>query len=284
MIESYLLEHLVVFSEHRTLSETASVLHLTQPTLTRSMNKLEETFGVPLFTREKKRIRLNENGWMAVRYAKEILREEEKMIAQVKALDRRRRTITVGSCAPGPMMELVPFLTDAFTGMTVSTEIKPEKELLAGLADHTYQFVILNHPSDDAAHYSEPCGSEHLCACLPPSHKRAYDTSIRFDELNGENFLMMKNVGVWSPIVRGKMPNSKFRMQDDQESFREVVEHSLLPSFSTDISLRVVGNYGDRLSVPFSDPEAQMNFYCVCLAGDETKYKTWFEILRRKMG
>jgi len=64
MIESYLLEHLVVFSEHRTLSETASVLHLTQPTLTRSMNKLEETFGVPLFTREKKRIRLNENGWM----------------------------------------------------------------------------------------------------------------------------------------------------------------------------------------------------------------------------
>ena len=259
MIESYLLEHLVVFSEHRTLSETASVLHLTQPTLTRSMNKLEETFGVPLFTREKKRIRLNENGWMAARYAKEILREEEKMIAQVKALDRRRRTITVGSCAP-------------------------EKELLAGLADHTYQFVILNHPSDDAAHYSEPCGSEHLCACLPPSHKRAYDTSIRFDELNGENFLMMKNVGVWSPIVRGKMPNSKFRMQDDQESFREVVEHSLLPSFSTDISLRVVGNYGDRLSVPFSDPEAQMNFYCVCLAGDETKYKTWFEILRRKMG
>ena len=196
MIESYLLEHLVVFSEHRTLSETASVLHLTQPTLTRSMNKLEETFGVPLFTREKKRIRLNENGWMAARYAKEILREEEKMIAQVKALDRRRRTITVGSCAPGPMMELVPFLTDAFTGMTVSTEIKPEKELLAGLADHTYQFVILNHPSDDAAHYSEPCGSEHLCACLPPSHKRAYDTSIRFDELNGENFLMMKNVGV----------------------------------------------------------------------------------------
>lgn len=69
------------------------------------------------------------------------------------------------------------------------------------------------------------------------------------------------------------MPNSKFRMQDDQESFREVVEHSSLPSFSTDISLRVVGNYGDRLSVPFSDPEAQMNFYCVCLAGDETKYK-----------
>lgn len=168
MIESYLLEHLVVFSEHRTLSETASVLHLTQPTLTRSMNKLEETFGVPLFTREKKRIRLNENGWMAARYAKEILREEEKMIAQVKALDRRRRTITVGSCAPGPMMELVPFLTDAFTGMTVSTEIKPEKELLAGLADHTYQFVILNHPRTMQRTTASPAAqSTSAPACRP---------------------------------------------------------------------------------------------------------------------
>ena len=118
MIESYLLEHLVVFSEHRTLSETASVLHLTQPTLTRSMNKLEETFGVPLFTREKKRIRLNENGWMAASYAKEILREDEELKYIVgipktdKSLAEFEKEIleTSVNCNSVKVKELVSFL------------------------------------------------------------------------------------------------------------------------------------------------------------------------------
>ena len=62
MIETYLLEHLTAFKQYGTLSETAQSLHLTQPTLTRSMNKLEGLFDVALFTREKKRLHLNENG------------------------------------------------------------------------------------------------------------------------------------------------------------------------------------------------------------------------------
>ena len=43
MIESYLLEHLVVFSEHRTLSETASVLHLTRSAFLFSPAKRKES-------------------------------------------------------------------------------------------------------------------------------------------------------------------------------------------------------------------------------------------------
>ena len=64
------------------------------------------------------------------------------------------------------------------------------------------------------------------------------------------------------------------------------------PDLAWNESLRRLATAGARirraaLSQPLgrpSIPEAEMNFYCVCLAGDETKYKTWFEILRRKMG
>lgn len=48
-IETYLLEQLLAFKESKTLTEAADRLHLTQPTLTRSMKKLEDVFGVPLF-------------------------------------------------------------------------------------------------------------------------------------------------------------------------------------------------------------------------------------------
>ena len=49
MIEIYLLEQLNTFVSCGTLSEAAEKLHMTQPTLSRSMRKLED-FGFPFLT------------------------------------------------------------------------------------------------------------------------------------------------------------------------------------------------------------------------------------------
>ncbi|MBR5346488.1 MAG: LysR family transcriptional regulator, partial [Deltaproteobacteria bacterium] len=59
MIELQLLKQLVTFRQYGTLSAASEVLHLSQPSLTRSMQKLESLLGVPLFERDRNRIRLN---------------------------------------------------------------------------------------------------------------------------------------------------------------------------------------------------------------------------------
>lgn len=51
MIDPRLLEELVAFAESGTLSGAAEKLHLTQPTVTRGMQKLESELGVALFNR-----------------------------------------------------------------------------------------------------------------------------------------------------------------------------------------------------------------------------------------
>lgn len=60
------LEQFVAFAELGTLSAAAEELHISQPTLTRSMRHVEEAFGVTLFDRGKNRIALNETGKAAV--------------------------------------------------------------------------------------------------------------------------------------------------------------------------------------------------------------------------
>lgn len=65
MIELAQLEQLAAFAEYGTLSKAAEKLHMSQPTLTRAMQKLESAFGVPLFLRTKNRLELNENGKLA---------------------------------------------------------------------------------------------------------------------------------------------------------------------------------------------------------------------------
>ena len=66
MMELYLLEQLIAFSRQGTLSGAAEELHISQPALSQSMKKLEESLGVSLFERSKNKIALNENGIMAV--------------------------------------------------------------------------------------------------------------------------------------------------------------------------------------------------------------------------
>lgn len=54
MIEMYLLEQLVAVEKFGRLSEAAKNLYISQPALSRSMQKLERLLDVELFSRSKK--------------------------------------------------------------------------------------------------------------------------------------------------------------------------------------------------------------------------------------
>ena len=62
MLELYDLEKLVAFKTEGTLVAASEKLLISQPALSRSMRKLEDEFGVELFTRSRNRMELNENG------------------------------------------------------------------------------------------------------------------------------------------------------------------------------------------------------------------------------
>ena len=62
MVDLYELKQLTAFADLGTLHRVAEEFHLSTPSITRSMQHLEQYFGVPLFTRGKNRIELNETG------------------------------------------------------------------------------------------------------------------------------------------------------------------------------------------------------------------------------
>lgn len=282
MLEMYMLEQLAAVKEYGTLSAASEVLHLTQPSLSRSMQKLEDLLGVKLFERTKNRLTLNENGMLAAEYARRILDEEQAMIRQVRALDRSRHTISIGTIAPGPIMELSPLLSGHFSEMTVSTEIRDEETLLRGLRQGTYQMIILNRRVEDGELRCHPCGSEHLYVRLSPNHALANRGEVRFADLNGESFLMVKEVGFWDSIVRENMPDSRFLLQDDTAALSELILASALPSFATDLTLRIYGRRENTVYLPITDDSALTHYYCCCRAGDEMKYLAWFQMLERR--
>lgn len=77
-MELHQLQYLVMIADVGTVSKAAEILLISQPALTRSIQKLEDELGYPLFDRVKNRLILNDNGELAVKHAKKILKEKIK--------------------------------------------------------------------------------------------------------------------------------------------------------------------------------------------------------------
>ena len=98
---------------------------------------------------------------------------------------------------------------------------------------------------------------------LPKDHKYADKKSLSFSDMNGENMLLMPDIGFWS-FVSEKMPDSRFLTQSDRYSFQELVQASSLPCFVTDVSENYRVTAANRTAVPISDQEATVTYYLVC--------------------
>ena len=90
MIEIYLLEQLEAFARCGTLSAAAEELHLSQPALTRSMKKLEELIGVPIFERGKNKLTSTadlfvKNAGLKNRWSKNVLNAQTRFLNRAAA-------------------------------------------------------------------------------------------------------------------------------------------------------------------------------------------------------
>lgn len=187
MIELYQLMQLVSIEKYGTLSKAAEALHLSQPALTRSMQKLENELQVSLFHRQKNKIEFNSNGKMALEYARKILDQIQAMTKEIRHFDRTQHTIFIGSCAPAPLWEILPTLSDLYPDMTISTEIKECEMLIRGLKDGTYQMIILPYSVDLEGVSCIEFQKEHLFflfAQSPPSFWENGASSERFERGN----------------------------------------------------------------------------------------------------
>ena len=262
MFEIYQLEQLLAFAECGTLSGAAERLHLSQPALSRSMQRLEAELQVPLFHRQKNKIEFNENGRMAADCARQVLDKCQDMISRVQAFDRSQRTILVGSCAPMPLWEIPPTLSDLYPDRTISWEMRENDVLLQGLRDDVYQLIILPYPLEEPGIACVKYGEEHLFFSLPPAHPLSGSKALYMKDLNGETMLLRNRLGFWRDVTDQKMPDTRFLEQEDV-AFEELVKSSALPSFATDVALRREGNPANRVNIPILDDEANVTYYCL---------------------
>lgn len=258
------LQQLLCISKHGNLSKAAEELHLSQPALSRSMQRLESELQMSLFERSKNKITFNPTGDLAVEYAKKVIGQMDDMILHLRSFERSRHTIAVGSCAPAPLWDIVPQLSSLYPEMTISSETKETDILLQGLENRVYQLIVTPFPINEPDIYCAKYTEEQLMFSLPPGHVLSSSKGLHFKDLDGETMLLFSQIGFWHQIHTKKMPSTHFLLQNEQFAFTELVKASALPSFTSNLALKKSGTPDNRVIIPILDEEAHVTYYCSC--------------------
>ncbi len=267
------LEQLVTFADTGTLSVAAEKLHISQPTITRTMQHLEDEFGVSLFTRGKNKISLNSVGIKAVEEARHLLITAENTLKSVRDYDRGLRTINVTSCAPAPLWYVLPALSSAYPDMTISSSLKGNSEAMEAILSRSTHLAILTEELKDYNYLSIPFLKENLSVCVPANHDLAKKSSVTFSELNGFNFLLRSELGFWDEMCRINMPSSRFLVQTNEFEFIELIKESFLPCFTTNLTKDYDNILKGRINIPVTNPEANVTYFLVCHSDDKAYTK-----------
>lgn len=264
MIDANLLEYLYVFSKEGSLLKASEILHLSQPSLSKAMQKLEAELGITIFSRSKNKIALNENGKALLPYIEDIINVNNKLTQKAKEINENEYSISIGLCAPGPMFKFRNLFMYSLNRFKITTQIESYDQLIRGLNSNVYDLIFVNKSIIDENLICRKVMSEHLYISIPKTHFLAgMKDGVHWKDIDGQSFLLFNYTGVWESLLDKHLTHSRFLRSSDNSELKEIAENSTIPSFVTDVTLKS-NAAPNRINIPILDEDATIDFYAVC--------------------
>ncbi len=172
------LRYFLAIAQEGQITRAAKKLSIEQPPLSRQLKLIEEELGVALFDRQGKRMRLTETGETLQKHAKDILRQMDDTLTEVKEIDMgiqgRLNIGSVFSCA-SLLPEKIACFRERYPHVTFKILEGDHVVLGDYLADRSIELVVTRLPfesNDDHAKYETlPLPSDPFVMVVPKNRK-----------------------------------------------------------------------------------------------------------------
>ncbi|HIU76033.1 MAG TPA: LysR family transcriptional regulator [Candidatus Pelethocola excrementipullorum] len=202
------LRYYITVAKCGSFTKASDRLFISQPTLSRTIQELEEELGTQLFIRERRSLKLTEDGIRLLKEASEIVEHSDSLAEMFKSSEvRGRKAIQVIKVAYQRYFDIqwvYPQIT-AFMKEYPNCEILLEQadvqDLKKGINDGSYDAVfgltpIFNRMKDLII---MPVEKNCLQLLVPETHRLAKRRSVSINELEGEDFILLNRK--YSPVV-----------------------------------------------------------------------------------
>lgn len=264
-----------------TISAAADELRMPQPTLSRSLQRLEQELGHELLSRQGRHVELNEAGRLVLEYIRPMLRDERLMREALDRLSHETNALHIGTIAPAPLWHLTALIVERFPGIIVSSQTidqpQIERLLFTGAIGLAICMEDLRFPAFRSCHLMD----ENLFVVLPENHPLAGASGVTFHDLDGETFQLLNDIGFWRDICDRHLPHSRFIVQEDRQVFTQMLRNPSAVFFTTDAPQNNMDEiHMNHVTLPILDDAAHVSFRLLArIDGDEraTRIFNWVE-------
>lgn len=197
-MELHQIRYFLAICETLNFTRAAEVCNVTQPALTRAMQKLEDELGGQLIRRERGLTHLTELGKLMRPHLTQILEQSEGAKSAAKGfLKPEKSPLHLGlMCTIGPL-RMVDFLFEQrrlHPGIELFLHEGTSRQLSEQLTEGKIDAALMAQPQPfDETFEAHPLYSEHFTVAFPPGHRYEGMAEVRIADLDGEDYLLRVN-------------------------------------------------------------------------------------------
>ena len=247
------LKYIVAVARERHFGKAAEACHVSQPTLSVAIKKLEDELEVKLFERSAGEVTVTPLGEQIVQQAQSVLDQA----ASIKEIAKRGKDPLAGALNLGIIYTIGPYLLPDLVRQNIArTPQMPlmlqenfTVKLLEMLRAGEIDCAIMAEPFPDTGLAVAPLYDEPFVAVLPTSHPLAVRESISSDELKNETMLLLGTGHCFRDHVLEVCPEFA-RFSSNAEGIRKSFEGSSLETIKHMVAAGMGVTLVPRLSVP----------------------------------
>lgn len=253
-------------AECESMTQAADKIHISQPTLSAMLKRLEHELNMQLFDRCRNKLVLNDAGSILLKHTNLILAQLELAKSELHDYARKDSVIKVGFCDPGPMWYFTPRYS--YT--------KQEKEMEAALYDdiENEAAYLLNAQKDVLVSFrhiehadiiSRPLVHEQFMLSVAKDSPLAKLREVSIRNLKPATILILyvggsffhSQAAFWKELE----PDTKLELCDNVFIYNQLVRNSDVVTTSTRITRHYHLDDNDRILIPVTDPELSVDYY-----------------------
>ncbi|MCG7406850.1 LysR substrate-binding domain-containing protein [Paenibacillus sp. ACRRX] len=187
------LQYFLAVARLEHVTEAARNLHVTQSSLSKTIQRLEEDLGVPLFDRSGRKLRLNEFGSSFLRRAERALFELEQGKQELHDLSKREHStlelaVTTASTLPGILREFRNKRPD----IQFHVQMLTTQEMITLLQRGEVDYCLSSPPIEGDEIECQIVFIDPILVAVPKGHWLSDRSSVTLTELRDEWFVGVK--------------------------------------------------------------------------------------------
>jgi len=259
------LQYIVSVADHGHFGKASAACHVSQPTLSMQLKKLEDTLGVQLFERNNRQVMITPIGEEITRRARNILRDVQALRETAKdAQDPLVGELRLGvfpTLAPYFLPRVIPALRSKLPSLKLLLIEEKTERLIERLKEGSIDAALLALPVAEEVLESVSLFDDPFLLAVPHGHPLARRAQVSEDDIAGESLLLLEE----GHCLRSQaLEVCRWIGASEHEDFRATSLETLRQMVAADVGITLIPSLAAKEDdgiayIPFRAPAPSRN-------------------------